>query len=107
MKYALFILCLAGCLTLQSCGVLGIQGALYQGTTFPSLDLEVQSDANVKPSKTGEASCSSILGLIAVGDCGVQAAMKAGGISKIHSADIKYTNILGLYAKQTLIVTGE
>jgi hypothetical protein len=87
--------------------VLGIQGALYQGTTMPSLDLEVQSDANVKPSKTGEASCSSILGLIAIGDCGIQAAMKAGGISKVHSADVKYMNVLGLYAKQTLIISGE
>jgi hypothetical protein len=84
-----------------------MEGVLYTGVTEPSIDLEVQSDPNVKPSKTGEASCSNILGLIAIGDCGIQAAMKAGGLSKIHSVDVKYMNILGLYAKRTTIIAGE
>ncbi len=58
-------------------------------------------------SKMGTSTCSSILGLIAMGDASIEAAAKAGGISKIHHVDYQASSILGLYATFTTVVYGE
>lgn len=63
--------------------------------------------SNIEYSKVGTASCESILGLIARGDASISAAMKAGGITKIHHIDYHSENILSIYAKFTVIVYGE
>ena len=57
-------------------------------------------------SKKGEAKATSILG-VALGDASLEAAMKAGGITKVHHVDTKARNILGIYAEFTTIVYGE
>lgn len=58
-------------------------------------------------SKTGTSSCNSILGLVSLGNASIEAAMKDGGITKIHHVDHKSFSLLGLYAKFTTIVYGE
>ena len=58
-------------------------------------------------SKTGDATATSILGLVATGDASISAACSKGGIKTINTVDHHYTNILGLYAKWTTVVTGE
>ena len=69
-------------------------------------DSSVQATSNSAGSKKGEASCTAIL-FVAYGDCSVATAAKNGGITKIHTVDVKNQGVLGIYSKQTLIVTGE
>ncbi|MDF1564402.1 MAG: TRL-like family protein [Deltaproteobacteria bacterium] len=57
--------------------------------------------------KVGEACASSILGAAVMGDSSIQTAANAGGITKVGTVNHHYTNILGLYAKYCVIVTGE
>lgn len=57
--------------------------------------------------KNGETSCTSILGLIATGDCSIASAAKNGGIQKISTVDYDVFTLFGLYSKTTTMVTGE
>ncbi len=58
-------------------------------------------------SKSGEAKCTSILGLVATGDSSIEAAAKAGGITKVMTVDHHAKSILGFFAEFTTKVTGE
>ena len=62
---------------------------------------------NVGDSKTGTSEAMTILGLVALGDASIDAAMKDGGITKVQRADYHTFNILGVYAKLTMTVKGE
>jgi hypothetical protein len=57
--------------------------------------------------KKGTAMSEHILGLISTGDCSLSAAAANGNIRKIHYADYKFKNILGVYSKFTTVVYGE
>lgn len=57
--------------------------------------------------KEGRSTCQSILGLVASGDCTISTAAKNGGITKVATVDFDVSNILGIFAKTTIIVTGE
>jgi len=57
--------------------------------------------------KTGKSVATTILGLVAYGDTGVEAAARNGGITRIMTVDYDSRNILGVYARFTTIVTGE
>lgn len=57
--------------------------------------------------KEGRSTCQSILGMIAMGDCSISTAAKNGGITKVASVDYDVSNILGIIAKTTVIVSGE
>lgn len=83
----------------------GVPGLLYANTVTPEVGTSVTS--NPAGRKVGHSSCESYLGLIASGDCSVEAAAAQGKITRIHSVARKVENILGLYAKVTIIVTGE
>ncbi|HEY7647432.1 MAG TPA: TRL-like family protein [Methylomirabilota bacterium] len=56
--------------------------------------------------KTGRAEAWGIL-VYGAGDASIAAAMKNGGITKVHHVDNETTNILGIYAKYVTIVYGE
>lgn len=79
-----------------------VSGFLYTDVSGP-----MTATSNSASSKKGEAECSSILGLIAMGDCSIQTAASEAGISQIHHVDYKSKNILGLYATFTIVVYGE
>ena len=80
---------------------------LYTDIKAPMPSLSIQTTAK-SMSKVGQASCSSYLWLVAVGDCSTTAAMKNGDISKIHHVDYKGKSFLfGLYIEDTLTVYGE
>ncbi len=57
--------------------------------------------------KSGTASCHSILGLFAIGDCGIDAAKKAGGINKVTYIDHSTLGVLFLYGSYTTVVYGD
>lgn len=63
-------------------------------------------DNSVKPSKVGEATATGII-CFSEGDSSIEAAMKNGGIKKVHHIDYKTKSILGIIASQTTLVYGE
>ena len=94
----LAVVMLSGCVTTHSPTV----GALFTETAGP-----VAVGPGTSGMKVGEASATSILALIAMGDASISAAMKAGGITKVHHVDFKSKNILGIYGEFTTVVYGE
>lgn len=62
----------------------------------------------ISASKRGEATCGSFLSMFSFGNCGLDAAMKDGGITKVHHVDYKKTMfLLGFTHNLTTIVYGE
>jgi hypothetical protein len=90
------ILASALCFALTSC--------IYTDIKVP-LDTDLQeTDLGTK---TGQSGYRSILGLVAWGDAGTQAAAQNGGIKTLKHADKHVLNILGfLYYAETTIVYG-
>ncbi|EEO24952.2 MAG: TRL-like family protein [Helicobacter sp.] len=91
---------LAGSLLISGCAAPYPMGSLYTG-----VKQGVGGDS-AKYSKEGTATCTSILSLVALGDCSVEAAAKAGGITDIKLIDQEAKNYLGLYGQYTTIVKG-
>lgn len=104
MKKNFLIIACATAMTLglSSCGAIGPVGAIYTATTSP-----LTATSNKIGPKVGESHCISILGLVALGDGGVQEAANKAGIKKISTIDTKTMSILGVYTKTTTVVTGE
>jgi hypothetical protein len=96
-----------GCVTNMFPGGPTPAGYLYTDVTSPSQYLTVATDSAVIASRSGEASASAILGLIATGDAGIEAAMKDGNITKVHHIDHQVVHFLGgIYVKNKTIVYG-
>lgn len=77
-------------------------GAVYTGVTTP-----VEVTSNEVGDKVGTASTISVLGIVAVGDGGVNKAAKMAGISKISHVDVETTSVLGLFTLQKYFVYGK
>lgn len=90
-----------GCYTAP---VIPPMGVIYADYKAP-LTTEPQGQAVVP--KKGEASSQSVLGLVAWGDCSLQAAAAGGGLSTVNYADYSYLNVVfGIYQKFTVTVHG-
>ena len=85
------------------------QGGIYSGSSFP-VDVAKDVDNTMPPIeglKYGEASTNNILGIVEIGDRGVQKAARNAGITRIHYVDTKVNKIyipigcIPLYVKQT------
>ncbi|MDE7169710.1 MAG: TRL-like family protein, partial [Mucispirillum sp.] len=76
-------------------------GVLYTDTVVP-----INAASNGGGGKKGEASCVSIFG-VSLGDCSIDTAAKNAGIRAIKSVDQKRWGVLGVYLKETTIVTGD
>ncbi len=87
----------------MGCAMLVPMGGLYTGVKLP---FTATGNSGVS-SKTGIAECKSVLGLVAVGDCSIDAAKKNGGITKVNHVDMDVMNILGIYGSYKVIVSGE
>ena len=77
------------------------------GIIYTDVKAPVSATSNATYSKVGTASAISILGIVALGDASIHTAMANGGITKIHHVDFESGNILGFYAKYTVIVYGD
>ena len=102
---ALFILVLAvsyltGCAAYSTSPVTGI---LYTDVKAPVTATASKTAAL----KSGSATVTSVLGLVATGDASIETAAKIGGITKIHHVDYSSKSVLGLYAVYTVTVYGE
>lgn len=80
-----------------------LTGTIYTSVKYPSM---ASNEAAPGP-RRGEATASSILGIVATGDASIAAAARNGGIRKINTADTEGWSLLGLYATYTTVVTGE
>jgi hypothetical protein len=103
MKRFWFVFALGAVCMLMGCATMIPIGGLYTGTKLPFM---ATSNSGVS-SKTGEAQCTSVLGLVAVGDCSIDTAKKNGGITKVNNVDWDVKNILGIYGTYKVIVSGE
>ncbi|WP_298769459.1 TRL-like family protein [uncultured Fibrobacter sp.] len=105
MKKAILLAsAIASAAALSGCAV---AAAPLTGVIYTDMDYPITATATEQGSKTGEASATSILGIIATGNASVAEAAKNGGITKVKTVDVKATSIIGIYAKYTVVVTGE
>ena len=76
------------------------------GGIFTDITLPVQATSAQGGSKVGTSQCTSILAMLATGDCSIEAAKANGGISEVTSVDWKANNILGIIGTYTTTVRG-
>jgi hypothetical protein len=110
MKRFLLLAVLAGfCLTtMVGCGaVLYGGGSLYADAKTPMGQIAYYGPNTTSSAKVGKASNTAILGILLTGDASLDAAMRAGGITKVNHVDQQYKNILGIISTTTTIVYGE
>jgi hypothetical protein len=79
-----------------------VTGFVYSGTQGATAVTE-----SAIGSKTGESCAMSILGVVGLGDASTASAAKAGGITKVSTVDSNTFQVLGVYAKNCTVVTGE
>lgn len=87
-------------LALANCASVGPNPAIF---TFRKTGV---SGNQLSGDKKGEACAMSILGWIATGDASVEAASRAGGITKASVIDYDDMAILGVFARRCVIVKG-
>jgi len=103
-----FIFFGSGCATNLYPGGPTPAGIIYTEVTGPAQYLAVATDNTAKGMRKGEASAMAILGLFAFGDAGIDAAMKDGGITKVHHVDHTVQHFLyAIFARDKTIVYGE
>lgn len=88
--------------TMTACATPMPVGGLYTDVTLP-----MQATSSSGGSKVGTSECTSILGLLASGDCSIDAAKTNGGITQVTHVDWKANNILGIIGKYTTTVHGD
>jgi hypothetical protein len=103
MKKFWFVFALGAVSVLMGCATMIPVGGLYTAVKIP---ITATSNSGAS-SKTGQAECISVLALVAIGDCSIDAAKKNGGITKVNNVDFDVKNILGIYGSYKVIVSGE
>ncbi len=79
-----------------------VLGLVYTDAQWPQ-----GATSAVGSAKVGRGECTSILGLVAIGDCSIQAAAHNARITKIQHVDYHTTSILFVYGKIEVSVYGE
>lgn len=95
-----------GIISLSGCGAFPLQTPV-SGLLFTQVKAPVAVGNSPTYSKVGRAEAASYLGLIAIGDASIQAAMKQGNITQIHHVDSEAWHLLGIVATYTVIVYGD
>jgi uncharacterized protein YceK len=88
----------------SGCATLVPIGSAYTGVKIPN---NIGDGKDVSHSKVGVSKAISILGMVAIGDAGIEAAVKAGNIKTIKYVDWNVNNILGIYGEYTTTVYGD
>jgi hypothetical protein len=93
------------CASILGLCLLASTGCIYMNVVQP---LDTDLATTKLGSKVGQSQAQSILGLVAWGDAGTQAAAKDAGITTLNHADTRIFSILGfVYTRQTTIVYGD
>jgi hypothetical protein len=92
------------------CAVILAGCAIAHGPVTAAVTLDMKGPVSVGPAagsaKIGRSDAWGIL-VYSTGDASISAAMRNGGITRVHHVDQETTNILGLYAKYITVVYGE
>ena len=72
-----------------------------------SMTMPVSSSGPVSGPKTGSAKANVIFGFYFNGDCSIEKAAQAGGITKVATVKQKQTNVLFIFQSFETTVTGE
>ena len=98
----------AGCATTVLPGGPALGGGLVTSVTTSAQNLAVAIDPTASSEKVGKSSAEAFLGLFAFGDASVDAAMRAGGIRRVHHVDHHINSFLGgVWVQDQTIVHGE
>ncbi len=85
--------------------MLPLSGCLYANVKLP---LDSNLENTDLGDKVGQSDAHSVLGLVAWGDAGTQAAAAEGNIETIKHADQQHLSVLGIvYARYRTIVYGD
>lgn len=97
---------LAGGAIAATLGLSGCATPFPVGGLYTELDLPIAVTANGEASRSGVATCRSVLALVATGDCSIETAKRNGGITDVTHVDWKARNILGVIGDYELTVYG-
>ncbi len=99
---------IAGSIIATSMALGGCATSVPLGALYTELKLPVQATSNTgRVLKEGVATCKSILGLVATGDCSIEAAKRNGNISEVLYMDWHAENVLGIIGEYKLTVYGK
>ena len=111
MRKLMLLLCV-GAVLILSAGC-----TLYRAPVMPPVaglvtSVEMPLTTNVGPNtpvstKQGSATVMNVLGILTVGNAGLDAAAKDGGLQQIHYADYSYFNLLWIFQTFTTTAYGE
>ena len=102
-KIAVFVAGILAMTVITGCATAIPFGCLYTDVTLPA----ALGNGELTYSKEASAKCTSLLGLIAVGNASLNAAANAGAITTISWASYKVINVLGTYGMYKVTVYGE
>jgi len=105
MRVLLCALALVGAVALNGCSARAI-GPVMAIVTVDEKGPKAMGDASVGSTKVGVSQAEGIL-VVAYGDASIPAAMKNGGLTKVHHVDNETFNVLGIYARYKTVVYGE
>lgn len=102
-KTGLVVLLLVAAVFVCGCATPYPYGAIYTEIKSPV----GAGEGGVSYSKVGTSKATSILGLVAMGDASIKAAMTNGNIKTVKYVDYDAKNILGIYGEYTTTVYGD
>jgi len=102
-KVSFLILVLFVAVMLNGCATPFPYGMIYTEVKAPVS----AGDNGLSYSKTGVSKATSILGLVALGDCSIKTAAANGNIKTIKYVDYDAKNILGIYGEYNTTVYGD
>jgi hypothetical protein len=83
-------------------------GFIYDASSRPHpMDQAQMTGPARTDDKQGEACSMGILSAVSLGDASLAAAKKAGGITDVHSVDLRTFGILGVYTQGCTVVHGK
>ncbi len=102
-RTSLLAIVLVAAFLLAGCASYWPHGILYTDVKGPA----AVGSEGFSYSKVGVAKATSVLGLVATGDCSVKAAMENGKINKVKYVDYQAKSVIGLVGEYTTTVYGD
>jgi hypothetical protein len=98
VEIGLMLFVLSGC---AAAALAPVNGWVYSDVIGP-----LGATSVPKATRAGMSCAASYLGWVALGDAGIEAAKRSGGISEVASVDHQSWSVLGLYARFCTLVHG-
>jgi hypothetical protein len=94
-------------LAVSMAGCIIVTSPVSQGLFVTDVKAPLAVTGNAEAKKVGRSSCINVMGLGALGDASIEAAMLNGGITKIHHVDNRYFSVFFFFSKYTTEVYGD